>query len=369
MGKSNRWNFDFDTNKIRKDDEEEMNKTYNIVMEQEALIMKTEMMMQEHSLYSDSYKPLFIYEMNEEELKQFAVVLNQKLRHVKLAISKANLGQNKYKSENEQNSNINDSVVIHKGKKSILDKHVLDNKIFEKRVNLFSYDNFAKNKLEIMNVISKEYNELIQKEKTLPKIKESIEERNKLKESITKKKEEIDKLNSSFKNNFNNEHFKPTAARNTKLPMLKSNKISDNKEKLKPSLNMQNLASKYKSKDKMSVGEMFESYKSECQDYIHSLINPFTKLNKYIKKEGNLGSNIVNTLIELGNFKNLSSNQNTLNGVIQHNLLNSSITTNNGNEVENVLSNNVHNNNSKFKNFNNTKYSEDMMDFNNHGKS
>lgn len=336
-------------------------------MEQEALIMKTEMMMQEHSLYSDSYKPLFIYEMNEEELKEFAIVLNQKLRHVKLAISKANLGQNKYKSENEQGSNVNESLVIHKGRKSsILDKHILDPKIFEKKVNLFSYDEYARKILEDINNISKEYKDLLVKEKGLAKIKETIDERNRLKDSITKKKIQLDEMNLSVKNNFDNQHFKPTAARNTKLPMIKTNKPNDAKEKLKPSLNMQNLASKYKSKDKMSVGEMFESYKSECQDYIHSLINPFTKLNKYIRKDGLVGNNIVNTLIELGNFKSLSSNQNTLNGVIQHNLFNSSITTNNGNEVENVISNNVQN--SKFKNFNNTKYSEEMMDFNSHAK-
>ncbi len=49
--------------------------------------------MQEVSIYSDAYKPSFIYEMDETALKEFSKVLNQKLRHVKLAIRKANLGQ------------------------------------------------------------------------------------------------------------------------------------------------------------------------------------------------------------------------------------------------------------------------------------
>ena len=59
------------------------------------------MIMQQKSIYNDTYKPQFISEMNEEELEDFLNVLSQKLRQVKLAISKANLGQAKFMSFEE----------------------------------------------------------------------------------------------------------------------------------------------------------------------------------------------------------------------------------------------------------------------------
>ena len=57
--------------------------------------------MQQKSIYNDTYKPQFISEMNEEELEDFSNVLSRKLRQVKLAISKANLGQTKFMSFEE----------------------------------------------------------------------------------------------------------------------------------------------------------------------------------------------------------------------------------------------------------------------------
>jgi hypothetical protein len=52
--------------------------------------------MQEQSIYDESYKPLFINEMDVETLQKFSAALSEKLRHVKLAISKATLSQNKF---------------------------------------------------------------------------------------------------------------------------------------------------------------------------------------------------------------------------------------------------------------------------------
>jgi hypothetical protein len=62
------------------------------VKEKEVNILKTEMIMQQKSIYHESYKPIFINEMNEAELKEFSKTLSQKLRNVKLALSKANMG-------------------------------------------------------------------------------------------------------------------------------------------------------------------------------------------------------------------------------------------------------------------------------------
>ncbi len=68
--------------------------------------------MQKKSIYNDKYQPMFIQEMDESKLKEFSKILSQKLRHVKLAISKAALGQNKY-----ANFEVNDSQIKDKSKK------------------------------------------------------------------------------------------------------------------------------------------------------------------------------------------------------------------------------------------------------------
>ena len=62
----------------------------------EVNILKSEMLMQQKSIYSENYKPLFINEMDETMIKEFSKTLSQKLRHVKLAITKANIGNTKY---------------------------------------------------------------------------------------------------------------------------------------------------------------------------------------------------------------------------------------------------------------------------------
>jgi len=52
--------------------------------------------MQNNSIYAESYKPLYIQEMDETSINSFAKVLSQKLRNVKLAITKSNVNNNKY---------------------------------------------------------------------------------------------------------------------------------------------------------------------------------------------------------------------------------------------------------------------------------
>jgi hypothetical protein len=85
-----------DIEQVKKDDAARLLYIYQEVRLKEDIILKTEMNMQHQSIYDDSYKPLFINEMNQEAIKEFSNVLSQKLRHVKLAISKATMSQNKY---------------------------------------------------------------------------------------------------------------------------------------------------------------------------------------------------------------------------------------------------------------------------------
>ncbi len=94
-----------DIENVKLEEDEMMKETYDLVAKKEMIIRQTEEIMQKKSIYAESYKPLFINEMSEEKVKEFSKVLSQKLRHVKLAISKSNLGQNKYANEM-----VNDSV-------------------------------------------------------------------------------------------------------------------------------------------------------------------------------------------------------------------------------------------------------------------
>lgn len=302
-----------DIDSIRKLDNDEMNDAYQIVKEKESLILKTEMMMQETSIYSENYKPLFIYEMDENSIKEFSKLLNQKLRHVKLAISKANLGQNKYKTENET------SMILNSGpanpRSDNISKHLYNPKIFMNNKGLFTYDKYAKEIYKDYEEKIKVKEELIMKEKGLSKIKENIEERNKIKESLETIKQEINKIKPKIESNFNEKHFKPTASRNLKLPDIKqgNNKYMYDKQKEKSKaviVNYKNINSKYKSKDKMSVAEMFDSYKDECSDFMLSLINPFSKLAKYTKKDNNT-SNVIKSLVSMQNLDNIGGYENT----------------------------------------------------------
>ena len=99
---SNKWDLDIDVEKVKENERNELEKIIEIVKQKEGLIKQTEMLMQTKSIYSDEYKPQFVGDMDEEELEDFSNVLSQKLRQVKLAISKANLGQNKYANFEEE---------------------------------------------------------------------------------------------------------------------------------------------------------------------------------------------------------------------------------------------------------------------------
>jgi hypothetical protein len=126
--------------------------------------------MQKKSIYNDKYQPLFIQEMDETKLKEFSKILSQKLRHVKLAISKAALGQNKYSnlgvnesplykeksSENEKKPKSHE-----KYKKENKGKPKLKPLIHSGHSGLNSYmSKFDLNPIKIMEIFRENYNEL-----------------------------------------------------------------------------------------------------------------------------------------------------------------------------------------------------------------
>jgi len=93
---SNNWNLKIDVKKVLENEEIEYQKTFKIVKEVEKITNETELILQEKSIYSDSYKPKYIEEMTDlEQIKEFSNVIAERLRNVKLAVSKANLNQSK----------------------------------------------------------------------------------------------------------------------------------------------------------------------------------------------------------------------------------------------------------------------------------
>ena len=111
---SNNWDLDINVEKVKEKEEEELKEVIDVVRQKEKLIQQTEMIMQQKSIYSDSYKPQFVSEMDEGQLQDFSNLLSQKLRQVKLAISKANLSQNKFSAfENERKKKEQMSKELH----------------------------------------------------------------------------------------------------------------------------------------------------------------------------------------------------------------------------------------------------------------
>jgi len=99
---SNNWNFNINVEKVKKEEDNNFQEILEQVLKKEVIIIETEKIMQKVSLYDDNYKPLFISEMEEDDIKEFSKNISQKLRHIKLAISKSTLGQNKYGDDKQK---------------------------------------------------------------------------------------------------------------------------------------------------------------------------------------------------------------------------------------------------------------------------
>ena len=93
---SNNWDLDVDLNYIQQIENNDLEEILEKVREKDELIKETEKVMQVKSIYDTSYKPQFIASLEEDDLKEFSNTLNQKMRQVKLAITKANMNQTKF---------------------------------------------------------------------------------------------------------------------------------------------------------------------------------------------------------------------------------------------------------------------------------
>ena len=191
---SNKWELDIDVEKVKEKEKEELNEIIKIVKEKEELISQTEMLMQQKSIYNDTYRPQFISEMNEEELEEFSNVLSKKLRQVKLAISKANLGQTKFLSF-EEDKKKKEHKILHFHeliKKDFLHK---THKVPYSKKEIVSHYNFSDNRIGNTNQRFKKYTK-----DCVEKYKETLKEFEKLgRKAKLKSRKIVKSLNKNYK--------------------------------------------------------------------------------------------------------------------------------------------------------------------------
>ena len=93
---SNDWKLEINIEKLQEKEEEEYLEMLEEVADIEKITNATELILQSRSIYSEAYRPKYIEEMNDiEKIKELSDVIQDRLRNVKLAVSKANLNQSK----------------------------------------------------------------------------------------------------------------------------------------------------------------------------------------------------------------------------------------------------------------------------------
>ena len=191
---SNKWDLDIDVEKVKEKEKEELDEIIKIVKKKEELISQTEMLMQQKSIYSDTYKPQFISEMNEDELEEFSNVLSQKLRQVKLAISKANLGQTKFMSF-EEDKKKKENMIARQHEMIKRDYLHRASKVPYLNKEIVSRYNFSNNKISNTNQRFKKYTN-----DCFEKYKETLKEFEKLgRKAKLKSRKIVKSLSKSYK--------------------------------------------------------------------------------------------------------------------------------------------------------------------------
>ena len=151
---SNDWKLDINIDKLKEKEEEEYLAMLETVAEIEKITNATEIILQSRSIYSEAYRPKYIEEMNDiEKIKELSDVIQDRLRNVKLAVSKANLNQSKMvdltkkkEEENKKNQKIKKMGGYFK-KKVRLPKYLLKSK---SAMNILQNKTDLKNKKNII---------------------------------------------------------------------------------------------------------------------------------------------------------------------------------------------------------------------------
>ena len=212
--RSNRWNLEIDLDDIKKKEEENFKEIYHNTMMNEEEIEKTSLLMQSQPIYSESYVPIFINDMSEDKVKEFSTILSQKLRHVKLAMSKIKLERNKFedfKKETERRKTINLQASI----------EMLNADKKKKKAPKPIFDRFAKKRAEIFGINTR-------------KIRNPFDKFSFFKEDVDKS---LGDLEYAIEERINKRYLKPLKVNKVILPKINlaksenfPNKIEDNIE-------------------------------------------------------------------------------------------------------------------------------------------
>ena len=271
---SNDWKLDIDIQKVQEKEEEEYLKMLEVVAKIEKITNATELILQNRSIYSEAYRPKYIEEMNDiEKIKELSQTIQDRLRNVKLAVSKANLNQSKMidltKKKNENKSKDNNSTI-----KNNLG---LSQRKFGVKLNPISLS-----KSKSLADINSNRNS-IKKESTIKKDKDNISNNNTSilgdnninKSNLNNKKSEIIQPE--------NEQFKLNPNDITNISGLKKNLLPKKYEKpLLPEIKSRYAMNKIKL---VTPGDMFNKLQGDFDQGFKELFSPLKLLFKKKKKK------------------------------------------------------------------------------------
>ena len=203
---SNDWKLDININKIKEKKEEDLSTLFNKVKEIEKTIKATESTLLKKSIYSDSYRPKYIEDMNDiDKIKELNKTIQSRLRSVKMAVIKANQNTSKM-LELSQKQKMLEDLFKRKNKRNMrCNSSYLPKYLYKNEMKISSFDN-------------KKNDKNIEKEQNMNK-------NNSLGDTILLKKNLLgDKMKSS--NPINNLNLKPN------FPEIKS-KYAMDRTKLK----------------------------------------------------------------------------------------------------------------------------------------
>ena len=259
---SNDWKLDINIDKIKEKEDQNIKDMLIKVKEIEKITKITENVLVNNSIYSELYKPKYIEEMNDmEKIKELSKTIQDRLRNVKLAVSKANLNYNK---------------MVELSKKQKLDNEKLNNLMKAKRkynrYNSAFYKNysFKNNKLVINN----------NNQKLLNQNKD---------------------INEGIKKSNNNSLIKD----NEQLPRKESEKITlkpQNMKQFLPELKSQYALDRTQLK---TPNDIFNKYQIDFSQGYKAIFRPFKKLFRKTKDSKKHIARVKSSIIPKRNINNL----------------------------------------------------------------
>ena len=95
--RSTLWNYDIDINFILNKNKEDIQELIDKIKTKENEIVQTEIAYKNNSIYNPNYQPIFLKNLDVEEKKELADIINDKIKNIKFAISRSQIS----KCENE----------------------------------------------------------------------------------------------------------------------------------------------------------------------------------------------------------------------------------------------------------------------------